>query len=228
MINWATFGDIEINRIKKDLTITNFNVGIASAISSYARLKLWKCMTDINRVGGKVYYSDTDSIITNINFGDYPDLMKSYIWDNVGEDLGSLKNEANDKLKDLKLTKEQIEDIRIREGGQIHFDGCILTGLKQYSLYKNFNYEGKDYRTEIVKLKGYNQVKNKLTYADMKKIANGEILQQNVVQWMAGKNRLLDIEDLANIETREVKKRFRRVYTKGQVLEGGAVIPLNI
>jgi hypothetical protein len=62
----------------------------------------------------------------------------------------------------------------------------------------------------------------------MKKIANGEILQQNVVQWMAGKNRLLDIEDLANIETREVKKRFRRVYTKGQVLEGGAVIPLNI
>jgi hypothetical protein len=68
MINWATFGDIEINRIKKDLTITNFNVGIASAISSYARLKLWKCMTDINRVGGKVYYSDTDSIITNINF----------------------------------------------------------------------------------------------------------------------------------------------------------------
>lgn len=229
MINWETYGDIEINRIKKDLTVTNFNVGVASAIASYARLKLWRCMTDINTAGGKVYYSDTDSIITNINFSDHPDLMEKYIWDNVGEDLGSLKNEAMEKLtKDLRFTKEQAENIRIMEGGQVHFNGCILTGLKQYALYKNLNYEGKDYRAEIVKLKGFNQTKRKLVYADMSDIAKGKILEQHTVQWLKGKNRMLDSEDPFTIATREIKKRFKQVYTKGTILRGGDVVPLNI
>ena len=228
LINWTTHGKIDINRVKKDLTVTNFNVGVASAIASYARLKLWRCMTDINKAGGRVYYLDTDSIITDLNFSKYPDLMNVYIPDGVGDDLGTLKNEAVEKVQKLGLTKQQTENIRLTEGGQIYFDSVILTGLKQYALYKNLNYEGKDHRIEIVKLKGYNQSKKALVYDDMKKIANGETLEQTATQWLSGKNTFLDEYDPFTITNRDIKKRFKRVYTKGKVLDNGKVVPLNI
>ncbi len=58
-------------RVIKDLTIKDFNVGIATTIASYGRLKLASCINVIRKVGGSVYYCDTDSIICDINLNDY-------------------------------------------------------------------------------------------------------------------------------------------------------------
>jgi len=41
---------------------------ISSFITSYARLKLWNKIQDILKLNGKVYYCDTDSIITDLDF----------------------------------------------------------------------------------------------------------------------------------------------------------------
>jgi len=65
-------------RVIKDLQIKDFNVGVASAISSYARLRLQELLQDIIDVGGEIHYCDTDSVICNINLNDYPDLLEKY------------------------------------------------------------------------------------------------------------------------------------------------------
>ena len=75
-------------RVLKNLKVTDFNVGIASAISSYARLKLHSLLTDIRAVGGDVYYCDTDSVICNINLNDHPELKEKHQWDGDGTELG--------------------------------------------------------------------------------------------------------------------------------------------
>ena len=87
------------------LSVTDFNVGIASAIASYARLRLHGLMTAIRKVGGTLIYCDTDSIICDIDLNDYPEIKKEFQWDGNATELGRLKNECNDmvekKLKKL-------------------------------------------------------------------------------------------------------------------------------
>ena len=56
-------------------------------------------MNAVESKGEKVYYCDTDSIITSCDLSKYSDLMNEYVWDGTGDDLGSLKNEAEDKVK---------------------------------------------------------------------------------------------------------------------------------
>ena len=102
LISVGTNGTYNISRFIEDVDIKEVNVGIASAITSYARMRLWKLTVDIIDKGGDVYYCDTDSIMCNINIKEYPDLIKEYQWDGTGNELGSLKNEAK---KDEYFTK---------------------------------------------------------------------------------------------------------------------------
>lgn len=94
LISVGTNGEYNISRFIEDVDIKEVNVGIAAAITSYARIRLWKLTCDIMKKGGDVYYCDTDSIMCNINIKEFPDLMKEYQWDGTGNELGSLKNEA--------------------------------------------------------------------------------------------------------------------------------------
>jgi hypothetical protein len=54
---------------------------ISAQITALARVRLWSCMADVLRRGGKLYYCDTDSLITDL--------------DNLhtSSELGELKNE---------------------------------------------------------------------------------------------------------------------------------------
>ena len=67
--------------------------------------------------------------------------MSAYMWDGCGDDLGSLKNEADDFLKDNGLT--------VRSQEMEHFDELILGGCKFYALRKD------GCAKEITKCKGY-------------------------------------------------------------------------
>jgi len=102
LISVGTNGEYNISRFIEDVDIKEVNVGIASAITSYARIRLWQLTCDIMKKGGDVYYTDTDSIMCNVNIKEYPDLLKEYQWDGTGNELGSLKNEAK---KDEYYTK---------------------------------------------------------------------------------------------------------------------------
>jgi hypothetical protein len=44
----------------------NISITTAAAVLSYARIHMAKVMLDIKRAGGNIYYTDTDSIVTDI------------------------------------------------------------------------------------------------------------------------------------------------------------------
>ena len=69
LLNYREVGKYSLTRVIEDLPITDINVGVASAISSYSRMKLWSLINDIESKGGKVYMCDTDSVITNLKGG---------------------------------------------------------------------------------------------------------------------------------------------------------------
>ena len=62
--------------------------------------------------------------------------MYEFMWDGCGDDLGSLKNEADDFLKDEERTKGKINWLKDEIGGMIYFDELILGGCKFYTLRK--------------------------------------------------------------------------------------------
>lgn len=123
----ADIGNYSLLRVESDMNVSDFNVSVSAATSSYSRMRLWELINDIEKKGEKVFMCDTDSVITSITMHDYPDLMEKYMWDGTGEELGSLKNEL---------------------GGTEYATECILGGAKFYSL-RNENYE-------TCKCKGFN------------------------------------------------------------------------
>jgi predicted HTH domain antitoxin len=82
-----------INEIKDsnqlDL-ITNFrnvksHVGIAAAVTAYARIEMMQFKILLTKLGIKLYYTDTDSIFIN---GELPQEL-------IGNELGKMKDELN-------------------------------------------------------------------------------------------------------------------------------------
>ena len=170
-LSYNEIGDYGIMRVLADIPVTDFNVGVASAISSYSRCRLWSLINDIESKGKKVYMCDTDSVITDLNISEYPDLMSEYMWDGCGDELGSLKNEADDFLKDEGHTKDEIKCLKDESGGMMHFDDLILGGCKFYTLRKN------GCKNIIAKCKGYKKGKegSDLTYEDFESMAGDKI-----------------------------------------------------
>ena len=164
-------GAYSIMRVSKDVATTDFNVAIASAISSYARCQLTSLIWDIEKKGHQVYMCDTDSVITDCKLDDFPDLMQKYMPDGCGKALGALKNEADDHLKDNGFTKENISNVKQQCDGSIYFDGCILGGCKFYSLaMKYLNCKS------IAKCKGFKKSKDsELTYEDFEDMFYGYV-----------------------------------------------------
>ena len=64
------YKDIVIQNIKnnneREETFKDVSIVISSAVTSYARIFISKTKLDILKRGGELYYSDTDSIVTNI------------------------------------------------------------------------------------------------------------------------------------------------------------------
>lgn len=230
-------GDYVLCRIKKDLDVCDFNVSVAAAISSYARSKLHKMLTAIRKVGGKVYYCDTDSVICNININDYPNIKKKFQWDGDGTELGSLKNECDEYIEGIvkkehpNYTKEQInkevELLLLKENGNFSFDKGLLTGCKQYALQKKINYNGKDHIIEIVKCKGYSQKDDKLKFSDMESLNSGINMKQKQTQFRCPKSNYVSETNAFIIKSKVVEKSFRKTYTKGQIF-GKYVLPHRI
>ena len=83
---------------------------------------MWFLIDGIESKGKQVFMCDTDSVITDAKLNDYPDLMEEFMWDGCGDALGSLKNEADDHLKDCGWAKDDIKRLREEEGRMLHFD----------------------------------------------------------------------------------------------------------
>jgi hypothetical protein len=141
-------------RVLKDLKVKDFNVGVASAIASYARLKLHALLTAIKDVGGSISYCDTDSVICDINLNDYPDIKSEFQWDGSGSELGSLKNECDEVVEkqlkkiypgDKPKQKRVFGQLVQAENGNLSFDTGLIEGCKMYALNKTVQLDGKTY-----------------------------------------------------------------------------------
>jgi hypothetical protein len=191
--NVGAVGEYTLVRTTKPMPCKDFNVSIAAAISSEARIKIHKFMNGVLKVGGKLLYCDTDSCICNIKLKDYPELMEEFCWDGTGEALGSMKNEAEEKLEKYfkkviekdsckenrkylgnpkeelkKLMKKQLE----LDGGEYHFDKGIVAGCKQYCLRKT-TFDG-----GIVEAEASKGCKRSLDYTDFHHLLYGSKMEE--------------------------------------------------
>jgi hypothetical protein len=216
-LNYTEIGKYGIARVLKDLPIKDFNVGVASAISSYSRCRLWSLIDRIESKGKRVFMCDTDSVITDAELNDYPDLMEEFMWDGCGDALGSLKNEADDHLKDCGWAKDDINRLREEEGGMLHFDALILGGCKFYCLRK----KGCE---DIAKCKGYKKSKGEeLSFEDFEMMAGGGEKTQKQVQFLCPKMNHLSVDEKFSMRTPKVTKKFRFLYNKGVVHDDGTI-----
>ena len=103
LIEEADHGRYTCLRVVEDMHLKDFNVGVAAAITSYARMRLWRLMDAIDQRGGRLFSCDTDSITTNLDMSKHPDLLAEFIpdWqsDSPGAELGSLKCECADEVE---------------------------------------------------------------------------------------------------------------------------------
>lgn len=88
---------IEVLNNKSNIDVENLHsfydvaVSISAAITSYARIYMSQIKLDILNKGGKIYYSDTDSIVQDLELDDHL----------VGKELGQFKEY---KLKEAYFT----------------------------------------------------------------------------------------------------------------------------
>jgi hypothetical protein len=125
-------GDYFVSKQINDLPCKDVNIGVASAITSLARMHLWSLIDTIESAGGEVYYCDTDSVITNLDTDKNEALRKRFNPSGTGKKLGELKDEIFDKLKSGKYCN--VDDI-----GDVGnwMDGMCVGALKCYAMRKN-------------------------------------------------------------------------------------------
>ena len=220
-LNYNEIGDYSIMRVEDDLPVSDFNVGVASAISSYSRCRLWSLIDAIEEKSGNVFMCDTDSVITNLDLSKYPDLMFEFMWDGCGDDLGSLKNEADDFLKDEGHTKDKIKWLKDEIGGMIYFDDLILGGCKFYTLRKD------GCKNIIAKCKGYKKGTDgsELAFEDFEDMDGGGVKGQKQVQFLCPKMNHVSMDGKFAMRTPHIYKKFKFAYTKGVVDDDGDITP---
>ena len=167
---------------------------------------------------------DTDSVITDLNISEYPDLMSEFMWDGCGDALGSLKNEADDHLKKkCKWSKDEINRLKDEIGGMIYFDDLILGGCKFYALRMARDVKVK----EITKCKGFKKGKegSELTFEDFEDMDGGGVKGQKQVQFLCPKMNHVSMDERFAMRTPHIYKKFKFAYTKGDVADDGSITP---
>lgn len=160
------------------------NVGIASSICQFARLELYELISAIKSEGKyKVFYCDTDSIITDHNFAKGSDLYKKYLdkenidkkdTDNYGG-LGLLVNEGDKNnvwytFDDVCIIAPKCYALRKDDKSIIKFKGTNAN--KRY--YKSKKYDEKEKNIVLKDLiSTLDMIKFELLEKDVKSIENG-------------------------------------------------------
>ena len=180
----------------------NTNVTIASFCTSWARLKLWSVM---NKLGNRVLYHDTDSIIFSAKEGEYiPPL---------GEYLGQLINELT--CKELGCKQKDCSGHFIEE-----FVSC---GPKNYSFKVNSG--------EIVcKVRGFSLNYKSSLVLNFESMKEALMLWHKGVQkkeLITVKTELMRDRNKGEVFNRVVSKHYGVVYDKRRVLPDFTTLPFG-
>ncbi|MCG8622527.1 MAG: DNA polymerase [Proteobacteria bacterium] len=180
----------------------NTNVTIASFCTSWARLKLWSVM---NKLGKRVLYHDTDSIIFSAKEGEYVPPL--------GEYLGQLTNELT--CKELGCSQKNCSGHFIEE-----FVSC---GPKNYAFKVNSG--------EIVcKVRGFSlNYKSSLVlnFQSMKEALMLWHKGDEKKELITVKTELMRDKNKGVVYNREVCKHYGVVYDKRRVLPDFTTLPFG-
>ena len=220
--NIGKVGEYIMVRTAMKMTVKDFNVGIAAAICSEARMKTYRFLKAVRDNGCNILYCDTDSCICDLKLNDYPDMMEEFCWDGTGDDLGSMKNECLEKvegyyknkiIKELgedtpkNIVKERVKELVEKEfhkdGGELSFDKGIIAGCKQYSLHKTLLDGGEIIATAC---KG---VRRKLSYDEFRHLLYGNMMDKQLEAETEIKKRNPKFEGTTDYRLYERQTQFR-------------------
>lgn len=203
-----------IARVLNEIHATNTSVALSASISSNGRIRIHQIISDIEALGGKVYYTDTDSVMCDLKLSDYPELVKKYRTHPTGDNIGDLKNELG-----------------IKDGEDLAYDCATIAGCKMYTIAgmdANGNLDIRD------KLKGCNadtifhDGKPIDRYSAIEKIITGESVSQVQTLFACNKTDILRDGNNFNIRVAPMEKSFRQIYTKGIVNDDWSITPFTI
>ena len=236
LISEADIGNYTIQRKKKNLPIEDFNVAVASAITSYARMRLFDLIHAIHAEGGRVFYTDTDSIICDVDILNTPHLQKEFMPDKTGDALGSLKNECNEQLEKAmnKAKGKRKETLKAdydyhmeHEKGSMYYDKLITYQAKFYSIHKTLH-SGEV--LDISKCKGYKPDElnsdTNLSYEMFE--ADDTLIQVPQDQFLVPKSGMVNESDSWGVKLKGITKTYNRNYKKGIVDETRRISPIRI
>ena len=166
LVSLCRFPNYTFCRVLHDLSIYDHNVGIASAITSWSRMRLYELLRALQLAEPEnplaICYCDTDSVITSVNLQDHPQLIQEFQLDPAtqtvsrGGALGTLKCEVDELVHSKLSSIEAAEQLRHDGGAEFCLDTVILVAAKGYSCSKTL-YTGET--VSINKLKGFKQLK---------------------------------------------------------------------
>jgi len=187
---------------------------IAVAVTAKARIHLYSLMYDVIQAGGRIYYTDTDSIITNIDIRDPQYGINS--WTTNPSALGHVKVEFDE--------------------GPAYRDEVILLGAKMYAFpggedfkpkltlkgfYRGFTWGSKTYdeATKVVSLTNPTKIISrggeKITYEDFRLMAQGWTVEHEVTRLVSKTRGWIDQVCEVGSEKRII--RLKMNYKKGRV-----------
>lgn len=208
-IGW--FPKYIVTRSTEDIETEYMQVAVAAAVTSWARMLLYRLLSGIRRRGHKLLYCDTDSVISTLRLSDYPELIQELGIPESSSELGGLKNELSDDLPDAE------------DDPCIH--SLVVVAPKFYAWKRN------DCSLQSTKLKGYSQRNDKLQYDQFELLMNRKIdnLSQIQTQFRTPVSGWVREDRPFAIEVHKVNKQFAiGEYKKGTITESGDVLPLLI
>ncbi|MHC4708400.1 MAG: DNA polymerase, partial [Planctomycetota bacterium] len=216
-------GKYDIYKLEDSIPPNCANVAIASAITSNARLELYKLLSEIDNAGGKVYYCDTDSAITDYNIYE-DDRFKDFIGEG-GDNLGELTNETEEEggyytdIITLGNKAYALRNPKLKKNSSI----IKLKGIKSKQTY---NKKEIDHEKKEIVFRGINKLegKEKLDFNDYILLSNGYTLTTDNMTFITGSNSIL-LKDNGIIKQRN-KKSITSKYDKAVVDNEGFITPL--
>lgn len=223
--NYNRVGKYDVFDIVDKIKTQCANVGLAFFTTSYARVHLYKLLKDVKDRGGKTYYMDTDSIITDYNIYDDAEMVKKWVGSG-GEGIGELKNEtgtATGYYKELITLGNKFYALRNRDLGKDEQIILKMKGVNGKANYKNKNIDFVNKNINLDVLDKY-EGKEKTTFEDFFLLSLGFNLNVSNMSFISGvNNMIIKNDDLIKLNN---DKTVKKLYDKGIVDSYDNITPL--
>lgn len=203
---------------------------LAVAVTAKARIHLFSLMNDIIEAGGKVYYTDTDSVITNIDIGD-PQYGIQYWRENENE-MGQVKVEFDEEpisRPEVVILGSKFYAFPPSAYSERPDEAEYEAKLTLKGFYKKFRwgFMTRDEEAKEIHFKLPTQMEERgphqLNYSHFLDMANGWVLKHDV-QRLVSKTRGW-INNQCNVSREEMTIQFKMNYKKGKVEDDLSVTP---